>query len=116
MPKVVLRQIDSLTSADFLEGGDSARALWKLYPWEWIVREAIGEPLVSDPSMTAPASVLPRFLGGAQRSHHEPATRLQQLYEPPWKLVMSSRLSEIPGLPALLTSTTPMVRSLWLPV
>ena len=87
--RTILRTVDSLTTKTLCEPSSDTtsalsrakakqppptRAMWKLYPWEWIIHEDIGS------------------VWDGQKIHssayHEP---LAQLYEPPWKLIMSSK-------------------------
>ena len=58
--------------------------MWKLYPWEWLIHESVAEPFrLSEEERYSRT----RFWRTADGDKGE----LQQLYEPPWKLVMSSK-------------------------
>ena len=127
-PKVLLRSIDHLTVSDLQEDAAAPQAMWKLYPWEWIAREAIGLPFTDTTTTTttglfgnlskyawsakpsagsAPPGFVPSATFSGARSgyvykngnqgmgyyleeyrRHRP---LEQICEPPWKLVMSSK-------------------------
>ena len=44
--RTVLRCVDALKESDMVEGGGKsleAVAMWKLYPWEWLIHESLGQ-------------------------------------------------------------------------
>jgi glutathionylspermidine synthase len=100
-PRVELRSIDELKPADLTESSLEPRALWKLYPWEWLVRETIGTGFHGPGAIQRATWLSSAYLwmgGGDANASSDPpdlaTTRdrpLEQLYEPPWKLVMSSK-------------------------
>ena len=101
--EAVLRCIDSLGSDGLCEprAGSGGQALWKLYPWEWIIHEQLGKPYDASARATAAAifaaeaAAFPKSKIQFWRlSGHSPVISpppLAQAYEPPWKLVMSSK-------------------------
>ena len=91
-PTVQLRSVDALKHSDLRESRKNPHALWKLYPWEWIVREAIGLPFVQLDETTRAQLPAPSSWARELSTHlGPPSPPLEQLYEPPWKLVMSSK-------------------------
>ena len=105
-PRVELRSIDELKPPDLVERSVGLKpcAMWKLYPWEWLVRETIGTgfhgPGAVAVQQSSWLSGAYRWMSGGDTSSNpqdhaqDVATTdrpLEQLYEPPWKLVMSSK-------------------------
>ena len=88
---VVLRNIEKLHAHD-LRWGDSSEppvagapkrtALWKLYPWEWIIHESLGSAFTPPPNSSPYSSPW-------QRPAEAPSA--VQTYEPAWKLLASSK-------------------------
>ena len=117
---VVLRRIDDLRADDLLARphGGGSDALWKLYPWEWLINEQLGEAyceqhelgtalgtarlgMASGLDASAAASAAALLAAGVDLSGAIPAAapareprrceRSAPMHEPPWKLLMSSK-------------------------
>ena len=79
--KVKLELVDYDTlNATNLYGGSGGGVLWKLYPWEWLIKEKLGEEVQQSYMMMMSSN------SGSSRSR-----RRQTFLEPPWKLVASSK-------------------------
>lgn len=84
---IVLRCIDELQADDLLSKahGGNSDALWKLYPWEWLIHEQLGAAYCSN---EAPG---PRGQWWSPMQSDRPEQRGAPVFEPPWKLLMSSK-------------------------
>lgn len=99
---VTMRCVDNLLPEDLCEPKaqqtgepvqQAQQALWKLYPWEWLVRETLGSGYTAGGGTGSAGSSQPSFglfASSASMPSAEPEP-LTQMYEPPWKLIMSSK-------------------------